>query len=967
MANSVGRRYRFGASFVDQLTGVRFEGHNPVERPDLWELYLTEAEGRFGTFGLEGTVRRRELEAGHKVPLFFLAFNEEGEAVAGVRLHGPLEGSFESALIEEMADAPDIEEIRQLIDGQVRLGALEVKGAWSKGAAAVGVRLIESITRAVFHGMNWLGAEYAFTGVSDRLIEPGMRAGARPISETAVPFPDARYRTVAVEWRRARFVDFATPDHQQAFRLEAEQLARGPRRVIAGTEEPASPRTRSMRPLVLDVSNRSQREILRVLREDPSLQIVDRLDEQQTQLTGTIPPPPETISAEPWRWVYYPWRRAVVRLLGPRAFSTLRLDRNRNKITRDEQGKLRSLRIGIVGQSTGHTISHALAMEGLAGEVRLADFDTLDLSNMNRIPASVLDLGLNKAIISARRIAEIDPYLKVMVMPEGLTNDNIARFLDGLDIVIEECDSFDMKVKVREEARKRRIPVIMETSDRGVLDVERFDLEPDRPVFHGLLGDLDSERLAGLTMAEKAPYVIRLVGAKEASARGAASLLEVGFALTGWPQLASEVTLGAATAAAAVRRLGLGHDLPSGRVRFDIEEIISGLGPVDVDMDTEAELLAPPPTDPPIESDDPVEIIADAARRAPSGGNVQPWRFEANDEEIRFYLVPERTSKMDVAFRGSYVGLGAALLNARVAASHLSKLGPVTLFPSGRDSHHVATLQLGRQRDVTLEKLHSSLHSRVTNRRMGQPQPIDPGIVDWLKRETENEGATLHFLSDRAAIDQASDLLAASDRLRFLIPEVHDQMLTEIRWPGRDTLDEGLDVRSLEMDPTSFAALDIMARPDVMAEVADWRGGQVLGMRTKIAIQLSSALALVTVDRSDPAAYLRGGAALERFWLAADARGLSLQPAAPVFIYAVDEAELVELTGERYRDEAHQLVRRFKEFWGLVDGETPVMLMRVFHAEAPAVHSIRLPLDQVLSRDHPAPSTNGQVTPIRHW
>jgi hypothetical protein len=27
----------------------------------------------------------------------------------------------------------------------------------------------------------------------------------------------------------------------------------------------------------------------------------------------------------------------------------------------------------------------------------------------------------------------------------------------------------------------------METSDRGVLDVERFDLEPDRPIFHGLL------------------------------------------------------------------------------------------------------------------------------------------------------------------------------------------------------------------------------------------------------------------------------------------------------------------------------------------------------------------------------------------------------------------------------------------------------------------------------------------------
>ena len=167
---------------------------------------------------------------------------------------------------------------------------------------------------------------------------------------------------------------------------------------------------------------------------------------------------------------------------------TLRLDRNRNKLTRAEQARERTLRIGVVGLSAGHSIAHVLAMEGLAGEIRLADFDTLELSNLNRIPASVLDLGVNKAVVAARRIAEIDPYLRVVVEPEGVTRENLGAFLDGLDVVIEECDSLDMKFLVREAARDRRIPVIMETSDRGVLDVERFDLEPDRPIFHGLLG-----------------------------------------------------------------------------------------------------------------------------------------------------------------------------------------------------------------------------------------------------------------------------------------------------------------------------------------------------------------------------------------------------------------------------------------------------------------------------------------------
>jgi hypothetical protein len=68
--------------------------------------------------------------------------------------------------------------------------------------------------------------------------------------------------------------------------------------------------------------------------------------------------------------------------------------------------------------------------------------------------------------------------------------------------------------------------------------------------------------------------------------------------ITGWPQLASEVTLGAVTAAPPCVAFGLEGDLPSGRVRFDVEEVLSGLKPVEIDMEREANLLTPPPDDP---------------------------------------------------------------------------------------------------------------------------------------------------------------------------------------------------------------------------------------------------------------------------------------------------------------------------------------------------------------------------------
>ena len=962
MGNVVGKRYRYGSSFVDAASGIRFEGHHPLERPDLWKKYLDGAEGVYRSRGFEETLRRRDFEDGAGVSLFFVGFAPDGEVVAGVRFHGPLEGSHQTALMEEMAASPEIDDIAAAIDREVRTGALESKGAWSKGEAVVGHRLVVALSRCFVHAMNWLGAEFAIAAVADRLVAIGDVTGGVVLGKTAVAFPDERYRTVAITFRRTQSYELSTPANQQALRQEGEQLSRGPMINGAGVIEDDSKAMRSRRALVLDVTQRSQREVLRVLREDPSLEVVDRYSDQRAQLEEIRPAAQQSLFDEGQRWVYYPWRRALVRLLGPRAFSTLRLDRNHNKLTREEQSRLRTLSIGIVGVSAGHSIAHMLAMEGLVGELRLADFDTVELTNLNRIPGSVLDLGVNKAVVAARRIAEIDPYLRVIVEPNGITEENIGSFLEGLDLVIEECDSLDVKFLVREAARDREIPVIMETSDRGVLDVERFDLEPNRPIFHGLLGDMDSAKLAGLTTAQKSPFVLRLLGASEVSARGAASLFELGQTITGWPQLASEVTLGAVTAAAAVRRLGLSGELPSGRVRFDVEQILHGLAPVDTSNEVEEQLREPAPEDPLTTSADPVEFIVDAARRAPSGGNVQPWRFEADAYEIRFYVVPERsTSSMDVRLRGSYIAVGAALFNARVAAASIKKLGQVDLFPSGPKSEHVATLHLGDGSDAGIAQLHSSVATRSANRRMGRPTPLDPSTLNMFSRAVEREGGRLRLEIKRDRIDESAKILAESDRLRFLIPTIHQEMLSELRWPGRDSLEEGMDVRTLEMDPATLGALELMSRGDVMEHLSDWRAGQSLGLRTQAMINSSSALAVVTVPRSDPTWYVRGGAAIERLWLTAELQGLAVQPVSPLFLYATDKEDLVNLGGERHLDEMYKLSRLFSNVWDLEDGETMAMVLRVFHAAPPTVQSIRRPLNHVLSRTPDPTPANARV------
>ena len=64
---------------------------------------------------------------------------------------------------------------------------------------------------------------------------------------------------------------------------------------------------------------------------------------------------------------------------------------------------------------------------------------------------------------------------------------------------------------------------------------------------------------------DKIPHMLRHLDVPRASAKAAASMVEVGVTLTTWPQLAGDVILGATAIAEAVRRIGLGERLQSGR------------------------------------------------------------------------------------------------------------------------------------------------------------------------------------------------------------------------------------------------------------------------------------------------------------------------------------------------------------------------------------------------------------------
>jgi hypothetical protein len=275
-------------------------------------------------------------------------------------------------------------------------------------------------------------------------------------------------------------------------------------------------------------------------------------------------------------WAYYPWSHRLVHLLDEAEFAIVRTDRNRNKITREEQAVLATKRVGIIGLSVGRSAALALALERGFGELRIADFDTLDLSNLNRLIDGVHHLGMNKAVLTARQIAELDPYMTVTLFKDGITEGNLGAFLtEGgkLDLLIEECDSVAVKIQARLAARAHRIPVVMDTSDRGLIDVERFDLEPERPILHG--------RLEGMPYLEAKPsspsalqmdLLMAMVDAEALSGRMKQSIPEIGSTIATWPQLGGHIMLGGALTAEVARGILLAATESSGRWYIDLEE-----------------------------------------------------------------------------------------------------------------------------------------------------------------------------------------------------------------------------------------------------------------------------------------------------------------------------------------------------------------------------------------------------------
>jgi molybdopterin/thiamine biosynthesis adenylyltransferase len=274
------------------------------------------------------------------------------------------------------------------------------------------------------------------------------------------------------------------------------------------------------------------------------------------------------------KWVYFPWNKNLVHYLDDVLHQEVRLARNRNFITIDEQEKLYNFKVGVAGLSVGSHAAITIALMGGGKLIKLADPDVVSPSNLNRIRFDFTQIGINKAELVAQYIYQLNPYSEIPLFTEGINENNVSEFLDGLDILVEELDDIEMKVRIREEAKRRRIPVVMATDngDNVIIDIERFDLNPNLPIFHGNLEGLDVKEIQR-SQQKMYEAMAKIIDVSLVPPRVLNSVLEVGKTLYSWPQLATAATLSGAVVAYIIKKIALKEKLKDGKIEVNLDAI----------------------------------------------------------------------------------------------------------------------------------------------------------------------------------------------------------------------------------------------------------------------------------------------------------------------------------------------------------------------------------------------------------
>jgi len=349
-----------------------------------------------------------------------------------------------------------------------------------------------------------------------------------------------------------------------------------------------------------------------------------------------------------------------------------------------------------------------------------------------------------------------------------------------------------------------------------------------------------------------------------------------------------------------------------------------------------------------------IERVLDTARWAPSGDNVQSWRFQLTGPDSAFVhgFDTRDHCAYDLDGRASWLALGTLMATLGVAAAAEGFRVERERVPGTPATHPSFHLRLVADAGVQPTPWFAAVRTRTVQRRPMSQSPLT-GEEFTALAEAAGPGYRLHWKTRLAERWDMARLLFLSAHIRLTTPECFEVHRRIIDWGRRESetlipdAATGLDplmLKAMRWTLADFARVQFMNR---------WLAGT---WAPRIQLDLIPALCcgghfLLVPDRAAETDedWLAAGEAWQRLWLEAERRGLSSQPAMTPLIFARYHREGRAFTQvAAARATAGAVDRRLGELFGAGPRDRAVVLARIGRGPRPSARSTRRPLAALL-------------------
>jgi molybdopterin/thiamine biosynthesis adenylyltransferase len=169
--------------------------------------------------------------------------------------------------------------------------------------------------------------------------------------------------------------------------------------------------------------------------------------------------------------------------------------------------------IGLGG--LGSPAAMYLAAAGV-GSLTLADFDTVDLTNLQRqIAHGQADLGRAKVASAATTLHGLNPEVRVNVLEQRLADDALAQAVAAADVVVDASDNFATRFAINQACVAARTPLVSGAAIRLEGQITVFSNRGDSPCYRCLYDDIPEPAASCSESGVLAPLV-GIIGSMQA-------------------------------------------------------------------------------------------------------------------------------------------------------------------------------------------------------------------------------------------------------------------------------------------------------------------------------------------------------------------------------------------------------------------------------------------------------------------